>query len=135
MSTQYKENLRTLSHEAYWSSPYRLTGFLIDEPHPMWNGDEKYWAQLDPHIRVAIYSWHELYDNGVFIGRDDPKRFDRRVREFAIRRGQSAHPDLVEAQASFPDLFDDIDDHDIYGLRDIKWEEMTPDEKRQEMAR
>jgi hypothetical protein len=135
MSTQYKENIRTLSHEAYWLSPYRLTGFPIDEPHSMWDGDEKYWVQLDPHIRVAIYSWHELYDDGVFVGREDPKRFDRQVREFVIRRGQWAHPDLVEAQVSFPDLFDDIDDYDIYGLRDVELEEMTTDEIQQEMAR
>ena len=135
MSTQYKENLRTLSHEAYWLSPYRLTGYPIDEPHSMWDGDEKYWAQLDPQIRVSIYSFYELYEDGVFVGRDDPNKFDRLVREHAIKRGQWEQPALVEAQASNPDMFDELSDHDIYALPDVEWEEMTPDEQRRLMAR
>ena len=130
-----KMTLRQLTHDAYWLSPYRLNGYPIDTPHPEWDGDERYWAQLDPHIRVGIYSWHELYEDGVFVGRDDPDSFNRRVREFAIRRGQWEQPGLVEAQASFPDLFGDADDHDLYALPDVDWDEMSPEEQRREMAR
>jgi hypothetical protein len=125
-------SLRKRTHEAYWTSPYRLDGYPIETPHPDWSGDKRFWDQLDPHIRVCIYCDAELYQDGYFVGRGDFDSFDRRVQDFAIRRGQWSQLDKVEVDMHWG--HDKGTEYERYALRDVEWEDMTPDEQRRFMA-
>ena len=127
-----KRELRKRSYEAYMTSPFKNKKYPSETPHDTWDGDIKYWQQLDPHIRTSIYQYHELYEDGEWVGVEIPGNFRRSVEEFAIRRGQWAQPDLVEADMHWSHY--EGSDYERYALKDKPWDEMTESEKQRFMA-
>jgi hypothetical protein len=127
-----KQELRKRSYEAYMTSPFKLKKYPIETPHDTWEGDFRFWEQLDPHIRTSIYQYHELYEDGEWVGVEIPGSFRRSVEEFAIRRGQWAQPDLVEADMHWSHY--EGSDYERYALKDKPWDEMTESEKQRFMA-
>jgi len=127
-----KKELRERSYEAYMTSPFKLKKYPIETPHETWDGDIKYWSQLDPHIRTSIYQYHDLYEDGKWVGGEVEGSFRRGVERFAVRRGQWAQLRLVEADMHWPHY--EETDYERYALKDKDWDDMTKSEKQRFMA-